>query len=235
MADRYAPRVVRKRPPNAFSFFRRDLVAAEAYQDMKRRSTAKELTQYVSDTWRQTTDRAKYIELADKERLRYKVACGTTAGKKAVGRPKRRRPPSCFLLFSNARRAAMRSQHPNTPFRELVKMIGVEWHHMPAEKQQKYRDEANKAWREYDELRLQDQVEAATRSGTCVPGSTCESCGAVNPGGLPPNLGAAVAATDPVLGASSATPAASAPVLDLETAIAPPELDVGDNIIDMLL
>lgn len=62
-----------------------------------------------------------------------------------------RAPASGYLLYAIERRQEIKGSNPEIPFSEVTKILGQEWSSMPAEKKQKYLDEAENDKKRYKE------------------------------------------------------------------------------------
>lgn len=151
-----------KRFKSSFIFFsmakHKQIKEEMAKQDGTAKTT--NITKTVSDAWRNMDpeERAKYDEMARKDKARYdlekanyKAPPGTTSTKKIRDPNAPKRPMSAFLAYANSRRGEVKAKNPNCSNGEISKILSNMWKEAPDSIKQKYRDDEAALWAAYKE------------------------------------------------------------------------------------
>lgn len=136
----------------------------------------------VSDAWKNISpeDRAKYDEMAKKDKERYEREKASYTAPPGASRKKQRdptaprRPMSAFLAFANSRRAKVKAEQPQCSNGEISKILSGMWKEAADDVKQKYRDEESALWAKY-KSEMQDwrkkneaKLKEAREAGTAV-------------------------------------------------------------------
>ena len=110
----------------------------------------------VSDAWKNISaeERAKYDEMAKKDRERYEQEKAMYVAPPSVRKKQRdptapRRPMSAFLAFANSRRAKVKGERPQCSNGEISKILSNMWKEADKDIKQKYRDDEAALWAKY--------------------------------------------------------------------------------------
>ena len=132
-----------------FSMAMQDTVKAEMGGDPK----ISEVSKYMAEKWRNLdeAERAKWDEVAKKDRERYETELALFPGPKPKPkqRPKKdptapKRPMSAFLAFSQKYRATIRKNDPTVHNRDVSKKLSDMWKNLPEEEKNEFIERESK-------------------------------------------------------------------------------------------
>ena len=132
-----------------FSMAMQDTVKAEMGGDQK----IGQVSKYMAEKWRNLDDeeRAKWDEVARKDRERYEAEMALFPGPKPKPkqRPKKdptapKRPMSAFLAFSQKYRGTVRQNDPTVHNRDVSKKLSEMWKDLPEREKKKFIEQESK-------------------------------------------------------------------------------------------
>ncbi|KXZ55737.1 hypothetical protein GPECTOR_2g1287 [Gonium pectorale] len=126
------------RAPSAFNLFYK-----VAYADVRKAAPSAnfaEASALVRTKWSEASPetRAPF----EREAAELKAAVDAKKAEALAAKKANQKPLTAYMLFANKNRSAVAAANPGKPVTEIASLLGKAWKALPAEEQQKYKDEA---------------------------------------------------------------------------------------------